>query len=313
METDIPPAGQSFVTATLIIGKQPEPHLSECLACAAEAVDFAVVDYNGECRQNWEALNESKLFKEGRMRIEKSAWKDYAQARNNTLNLLPPQTTWFMRLDGDEVHFPEQLKIITKEIIPGLDENVGMLDAYWLCFFHSFKYTTKLERRHDLFVRYRPGMRWERSIHEQLIGRHGCRQAAPYVFHHYAGITSPEAFLDKVHAYFKLTNSENTLKKVPDYKDIDAYLEEHVKDTPLYSYGGSYPPDVLWHQNPDTAPAYLAEMNEKLQHLLGTDPGRQRGGKMRIIFRLLPLLLHLRGIGAKKAAIRLACQLDSCL
>lgn len=308
---------QTFVCATLLVGSQPEPLLPPCLEAAANAVDYVVVDLNGNYEQNAAILESSRLYKEKRMRIEKSVFTDYSTARNNTFQMLPPETEWVMRLDADEVHFPHELQTITREIIPNLSDNVGMLDAYWLCFFHSFKYVTKLERRHDLFIRYHKGMKWERSIHEQLTGRQGIRLAAPYIFHHYASIKDPQEFLQKVNSYIQFTSQEDSLKKmlgrdpmleIIKKKDTAEAMKEHFlkEKHSVFLYSGQYPEvDITW-RNIDKAPNFIRSMQEELDEILENKAEPQHGGKRRILFRLLPLLLHLKTCKAKQQALQLA-------
>lgn len=314
-----------FICATILVGAQTEPFLSVCLEAAADAVDYAVVDLNGNYEENTAVLENSRLYKEKRMRIEKSVFKDYSTARNNTFAMLPPETEWIMRLDADEVHFTKDLQVITREIIPNLDDSVGMLDAYWLCFFHSFKYVTKLERRHDLFIRYHKGMKWERSIHEQLTGRQGKRLAAPYIFHHYATIKDPEEFLQKVKSYIKTTSQEDSLQKML-AKDPMLELIEGNKNTletmrarflqeqdKIFLYNGQYPEvDIDW-LDPSKAPDFIRLMQEELDNILKDKAYPQHGGKRRILFRLLSLLLHLKTWDAKKKALLLASQLKKSL
>lgn len=292
------------VIATMIVGSQNEPHLAQVLESVYGSVDGAVVDYNGENEFNWQALTSSKLYKEGHLRIEKSKFENYAQARNNTLRMLDRDTSWFFRLDADEVHFPEDLQKITRQILPSLKDRVGILDAYWLCFFHSFKYVRHLERRHDLFVRFYPDMLWTRNIHEQLQGKRGIRVAAPYVFHHYADIKDPQEFLAKQRDYVLRTNVESTLKKIKIIDNIHDHFLEHKEKGDILRYVGDFPDlDLPWLENP---PPYLMEMQKELDELFDTVPSAQRGGKRRILFRLLPLLLNLTNWPARKEAINLA-------
>ncbi len=315
-----------FVCATILVGAQTEPFLSVCLEAAADAIDYAVVDLNGNYEENATVLESSRLYKEKRMRIEKSVFKDYSTARNNTFSMLPPETEWIMRLDADEIHFPHELKTITRELIPNLNSNVGMLDAYWLCFFHSFKYVTKLERRHDLFIRYHKGMKWERSIHEQLIGRQGIRLAAPYIFHHYASIKDPKEFLHKVNAYLQMSSRENSLKKMLDRDPMLDLMERKEGRTleimrarflqeqeSLFLYNGQYPEvDITW-RDLDKAPDFMKSMQKELDNILEGKATPQYGGKRRILFRLLPLLFHLKTWPARKEACQLAKQLKKSL
>ena len=95
------------IIATVIVGAQFEPHLAQALESVYEAVDGVVIDYNGKNESNWQAIISSRLYRDGRIRLEESEFVDYAQARNNTLRMLNRDTSWFFRLDADEVHFPE--------------------------------------------------------------------------------------------------------------------------------------------------------------------------------------------------------------
>lgn len=314
-----------FVCATILVGAQTEPFFATCLESVADAIDYAVVDLNGNYEENAKVLENSRLYKEKRMRIEKSVFKDYSSARNNTFAMLPPETEWIMRLDADEVHFPQDLQILIREIIPHLDDSIGMLDAYWLCFFHSFKYVTKLERRHDLFIRYHKGMKWERSIHEQLIGRQGKRLAAPYIFHHYANIKDPEEFLQKVNAYIKLTAQESSLNKIlakdpmlelmKDNGGTRAtmrarFLQEQDK---VFLYTGQYPEVNIDWLDPNKAPDFIKSMQEDLDDIMKDKAKPQHRGKRRILFRLPSLLFHLKTWFAKKQAFCLASKLKKSL
>ena len=318
-------SNRPFICATILVGAQTEPFFATCLESVADAIDYAVVDLNGNYEENTKILENSRLYKEKRMRIERSVFKDYSTARNNTFNMLPLETEWIMRLDADEVHFPQDLQILTKEIIPYLDDSIGMLDAYWLCFFHSFKYVTKLERRHDLFIRYHKGMKWERSIHEQLIGRQGKRLAAPYIFHHYATIKDPEEFLQKVNAYIEFTAQENSLNKMLAKDPMLELMKENggTRETmrarflqeqdKTFLYNGQYPEVNIDWLDPNKAPDFVKSMQEDLDNIMKDKAKPQHGGKRRILFRLPSLLFHLQTWFAKKQALHLATQLKKSL
>lgn len=310
-----------FICATILVGAQSEPFLPACLESVAEAVDYAVVDLNGNYEENAKVLESSRLYKEKRMRIEKSVFKDYSTARNNTFAMLPPETEWIMRLDADEVHFPRDLQVITRTLIPNLDDSVGMFDSYSLTFFHSFKYVAKLERRHDLFVRYHKGMKYERAIHEQLVGRQGTRLAAPYIFPHYSLLRDPEEFLQKVKDYIKKSSQESSLKKmlakdpmIELIKDKEGrkealeimrarFLQEQDK---IFLYNGQHPEVNIDWLDPNKAPDFIKLMQEELDAILEGKAKPQHGGKRRILFRLPSLLFHLKTWYAKKQALHLA-------
>ncbi|MBQ7501416.1 hypothetical protein IJT93_01690 [bacterium] len=302
---------KNLVAATIIIGKQPEPHFACCLDSIAEAVDFAAVDFNGDNEDNRRALVNSRLYKEGLMRIEESRFTDYASARNRTLAMLPENTGWIFRVDADEVHYPDLLKIVTRQLLPNLKEDVGMLDAYWLCFFHSFYHTRKLERRHDLFIRHHKGMRWEKAVHEQLLGRQGKRVAAPYIFHHYALVKTLEDVMDKEVKYKELVKLNPDVKPYSLNTDIGSWLADHAGE--LFKYSGNYPTlQVPLLKDLPQPPPWLEEYRNTLDGLLPRCPV-QKGGKLRILYRLLPLLLSLKTGEARKAAVKLAVRLKDTL
>lgn len=318
-----------FICATILLGAQSEPFLPACLESVAEAIDYAVVDLNGNYEENMAVLQSSRLYKEKRMRIEKSVFKDYSTARNNTFAMLPPQTEWIMRLDADEVHFPQDLQVLTRELIPNLDDSVGMFDSYSLTFFHSFKYVAKLERRHDLFVRYHKGMKWERSIHEQLIGRQGKRLAAPYIFPHYSLLRDPEVFLQKVEAYIKMSNQYASLQKAltkdplteimeregrKEGRNIEIMKEHFLAERKrVFLYNGQHPEVNIDWLDPNKAPDFIKSMQDELDNIFQGQAKAQHGGKRRILFRIPSLLFHLKTWSARKQALHLATKLKKCL
>lgn len=321
------------IAATIIVGAQPEPHFDECLQSVAEAVDYAVVDYNGHNEANYRALTSSQLYKEGRLIIKESSFTDYASARNRTLEMLTNDTAWFMRLDADEVHFPSLLRIITREILPNLSTKIGWLDAYWLCFFHSFKYVSKLEKRSELFTRFRTGMRWERSIHEQLTGLEGKSAALPYVFHHYACVKSSDDVQAKRAKYVELETQEPSLQEALANDPLLEYSQDQkcsyqLKDlrscwqsqkNNIFLYNGSFPEkvDIAWRKDPNSAPESFKAMQEELEEFVHNSrpkpPFPQHGGKRRILFRLPYLLANLQNWEARRQAMRLASSLTLCL
>lgn len=302
---------KGLTVAAIIIGKQPEPHFECCLDSISEAVDYAVVDFNGDNEANRRALINSRLYKKGLMRIEESIFTDYASARNRTLAMLPKETAWIFRVDADEVHYPPLLQIITRQILPNLKEDIGMLDAYWLCFFHSFHHVRRLERRHDLFIRFREGMHWEKAIHEQLTGRRGKRTAAPYVFHHYADIKRLDDVLDKEIKYLEMTKLNPDVKPYSINTDKAAWLADHVKE--LFGYTGSYPElQVPLLKDLPQPPSWLEEYENELNRLAPRYP-RQKWGRLRILYRLIPLLTALKNSEARKAALKLALHLKEAL
>lgn len=296
-----------YVAATLIVGAQPEPHLPLALESIASAVDFCVVDYNGVQEDNYRALQESRLYREGRLQIGESQWQNFAQARNHTLAMLPPQTEWFMRLDADEVHFPEQLQILTRQLLPALSPRVGMLDCYSQAFAFSWDYLLPLVRRHDFLIRYHPGMRWERGIHEQLSGRQGIRVAAPYLFHHYATLNAPQVLIKKHQNYDRLTAAEPSLPPNPFHADTAAAWLGYYLPQILKYRSGLFPElPRHWAHNPKLQPPYMDFYKERLERLLaGKTPPPQRGQLRRILFRLPALLLQLRSWAAIRAALSL--------
>lgn len=177
------------IAGLTLVGKRREPFLSAALESVAEALDIIVVNDNGGNKENRRALEESTLFKAGKLTIIPSKFEGFASSRNLCLDYLKnfvekDQDLWILKLDADEVHTPGIVPL-TRKILPRLGPQVGGVDGYWLLFIQSFEYFARLERRHDLLFRFSPEMNWEGRVHEKLNGKSGKVLALPYLFFHY--------------------------------------------------------------------------------------------------------------------------------
>lgn len=187
------------------MSSRAEPFLRASLESIYDAVDMAVInDNSGQCsNENLNRVKETRLFKEGRIKIIKSTFSGFADARNTCIDYINEENLpdcWMLKLDTDEVHTPA-LKVLTRNILPALKSDTRAVDGYYYQFMQSFNYIYSIERRHHLLVRYRPGIYWEGKVHEKLVGIDGRTLVTPYVFYHYGYNFSKEDVLEKWKLY----------------------------------------------------------------------------------------------------------------
>lgn len=182
----------THIIALLIVGARREPWLPAVLESLADGIDTLVVNDNSGDRacENRRALETSRLHREGRVDIIEAPFVNFSDARNRCLVRIREHHAprhddiWILKVDADEVH-DSQLAVVTRTVLPALSRRVGVVDGYFLQFMQSLRYYISLDRRHELFFRYTPDLRWEREVHEQLRGLMGRRLCLPYVFFHY--------------------------------------------------------------------------------------------------------------------------------
>jgi glycosyltransferase involved in cell wall biosynthesis len=176
---------QPRIAAHLILGSREEPFLEPLLQSLSGAVDTLIVDDNGPGDSpHAQPLARSAFARSNRLIMQRSAFGDFAAARNRCLRLhaLHDAGDWIAFVDADEVHGD-----LIRRIAPRLNRlpsNIDFVDGYTWHFFQSFNYYTAIERR-MAFFRYAPGLRWQGTVHERLCGLRGARLALPYVYPHY--------------------------------------------------------------------------------------------------------------------------------
>lgn len=279
----------------MILGGRREPFLAPCLASLEGAVDMLVVDVNGDCPQNVLDLEESALFKSGRLRHEARPFAGFAAARNHTLELLPPGEGWILKVDADEVHDPGGLALVTRRILPALPPSVGILDAYTLQFMQSFRYITGVDRRHDLLCRRTPELAFAGDVHEQTLGLRGRRLAAPYVYGHFGYVRDPGEVLDKWRHYAALGDGSYDAEELGRAVG-EGYLDEQA--ALCRSWRGRHPEVLSPLRNSlEEASAHVARF-DRLMAARGPVPEAPRLRlRLRVLWRALPLWMALAAPG----------------
>ncbi len=151
------------------------------------------------------------------------------------------EAAWIAFIDADEVHGPRIGRIAAR--LDRVPAEYDFVDGYTWHFFGSFDYYTSIERR-MMFFRYRPGIRWEGAVHEQLIGLSGKRIAVPYVYAHYGHTLEPRRHAEKGRHYSSLGAPGNVLRE----EELDAF------DVARY-YAPVYPRLLRFRGTPPAAAA----------------------------------------------------------
>lgn len=196
-----------MIIACVIMSDRSEPFLKSCLESIYDAVDLVIINDNSgkDIHENINKVGETRLYKEGKIKIVKSSFSGFAGARNICIDYIKKEgflDCWMLKLDTDEVHSPA-LKILTRDILPVLHSGINAVDGYYYQFMQSFSYIYSIERRHHMLVRHNPSLRWEGHVHEKLLGLRGRQIALPYVFYHYGYNFSREEVLNKWKLYAK--------------------------------------------------------------------------------------------------------------
>jgi hypothetical protein len=245
----------SNVAAHLILGAREEPFLSAMLESIAGAAALLIVNDNGPTPSPHAAtLGASRFGREGRLIVDRAPFTSFAAARNRCLRLHGERSSagWVLFIDADEVHGTGIGEIAAAlERVPA---RYDFVDGYTWHFFASFDYYTSIERR-MMFFRYRPDVRWEGAVHEQLRGLTGKRIALPYVYGHYGHTLEPRRHAEKGRHYSSLGAPGNVLREAELASfDVARYF------APVYPrlmrFGG---------QHPDAAEAALERLRVPLQ------------------------------------------------
>ena len=195
------PAG---VAAHLILGPREEPFLSAMLASIAGAAQILIVNDNApEPSPHAQTLAASAFGREGRIVVDRTPFTTF---RAGAQYLSAPARAdkagdWVAFVDADEVHGPQVGSIARR--LGSVPARYDFVDGYTWHFFGSFDYYTSIERR-MMFFRFKPGLRWEGAVHEQLIGLTGRRVALPYVYAHYGHTLAPRRHAEKGRLYSSL-------------------------------------------------------------------------------------------------------------
>lgn len=192
------------VAAHLILGSRDEPFLPALLASLEGAVSTLVVNDNAQgASPHAQVLDASAFARRGRLFVDRSPFRGFANARNVCLELHARHGAgdWVAFVDADEVHAPAVARIAAH--LNELPPEIAFVDGYTWHFFQSFDWYTSIERR-MAFFRFTPTARWEGAVHEQLLGVDGGRIALPYVYGHYGHTLEPRRHAEKGRHYSSL-------------------------------------------------------------------------------------------------------------
>lgn len=212
------PTGTLGVAAHLITGPREEPFLAALCESLKDACDVLIVNDNApQPSPHTSVFEQSALGRSGRVLIDRTPFSDFATARNVCLQLHAQYDAgaWIVSVDADDVHGEEVARIARK--LHTVADGIDFVDGYIRHFFQSFDWYMSIDR-HRSFFRFNPDARWERSVHEQLIGLSGERVALPYVYSHYGWVAPAQMHAQKLRQYQRLgapgEAEESTLERV---------------------------------------------------------------------------------------------------
>lgn len=195
---------QPGIAAHLILGSREEPFLEPLLLSLSNAVGMVIVDDNASGDSPHAAtLSRSVFAQSKRLIVKRSAFVDFATARNRCLNLHATHDAggWIAFVDADEVHGDAVRRIASR--LDRVPPNIDFVDGFTWHFFQSFDYYSSIERR-MMFFRYSPDLLWQGSVHEKLSGLKGARLALPYVYPHYGHTLCVRRHAEKGRQYSSL-------------------------------------------------------------------------------------------------------------
>ncbi len=230
------------IACALCVGSAREPYLAATLAAIDGAIDALVVNDNGDdgptARENRATLAASATARRGALRVERHPFRDFADMRDRAfaaLAALDPLPDWVLLLDADEVH-GEQMRYVTRELLPRLAARTRGVAGYTYHFFGTFGWITDVARR-SMLVRYAPELRWTGAVHETIVGGAGAELVLPYTYHHYGNVATPSDLARKHGTYYALGNA---VPPPPDPADADARMFV-AKAGDLRRYTGPHP------------------------------------------------------------------------
>jgi len=163
------------IVANIIVDSKLEKYLPQCLKSIVDAVDEIVIVANPD-NKNAPLMN---VFP--KVRVAYMPFIDFASARNNCL-ALSKDANYILRVDADEVHFTNQLKMLIDIMVKKHKD--GAVASFYH-FVKSYKNYQSIDSRIILF-RNKPTLRWTKKVDEYLEGLLPADlYNSNYKYHHY--------------------------------------------------------------------------------------------------------------------------------
>jgi hypothetical protein len=237
------PSSKPRVAAHLIVGPREEPFLAALCRSLEGACETLIVNDNAPDPSPHAAVLAASAFaKAGRLIVDRTPFEDFSAARNICMRLHAQRGAgeWIAFVDADEVHGPQFQRIAHNlECVPA---GTDFVDGYTWHFFQSFDWYMSIERRMSFF-RFRPDVRWEGRVHEQLRGLDGARIALPYVYAHYGWLMPAHHHARKGRQYLSLGAAGRVLEEHEiDDVGVDTYFEFEHRWVNALRFSGAHPP-----------------------------------------------------------------------
>lgn len=237
------PSAKPRVAAHLIVGPREEPFLAALCRSLEGACETLIVNDNApDPSPHAQVLAESAFGKAGRLIVDRTPFADFSAARNVCMRLHAEHNAgdWIAFVDADEVHGPQVQRIARN--LGRVPAGIDFVDGYTWHFFQSFDWYMSIERRMSFF-RFRPDVRWEGRVHEQLRGLSGERIALPYVYAHYGWLMPAQHHAHKGRQYLSLGAPGRVLEE-HEIEDVgvDTYFEFEHRWVNALRFTGSHPP-----------------------------------------------------------------------
>lgn len=277
--------------AHLILGARAEPFLAALLASLDGVAAALIVNDNApDPSPHTSLLAASAFAQRGALYVDRAPFRGFAAARNCCLQLHAAHAAgnWVAFVDADEVHGAPAARIAAN--LARVPDAIDFVDGYTWHFFQSFDFYTSIERR-MAFFRFRPELRWEGDVHEQLRGNPGGRIALPYVYAHYGHTLEPRRHAEKGRHYSSLgaPGAVLSLDQLDDFDAAEYFAPEYPR---LLRFAGAHP---------SAAEPTLARLRPRLQayhelteRMVGAQPLRI---KLRNVARRANYEMRWRGRG----------------
>ncbi|WP_135548948.1 glycosyltransferase family 2 protein [Paenibacillus cymbidii] len=201
--------GRQSVTAMYIV-KNEETFLPYSIRSIYDAVDEIIVVDNGSTDHTAEI---ARSFRKAKV-IPCDAYGDFAMLRNVALD--HAQGEWVMKLDADEVFYPDlasRMEVLTQA--PGVD-------AYTCWFYHLIPDYWHMQNTSDhdalyhrvFLIRKHNGLRWKNPVHESLEGIGGSIHDSGLHYVHYGYTKGVHQVAEKFSFYARLEGIPDPMEHI---------------------------------------------------------------------------------------------------